>query len=77
MANEADNYIRGRSPLAAEQFATAPSNFAATPWAQPGRTMSGGMIEAAMEARRRELEQKQAIQPTYRVLPDGTIEELS
>jgi len=77
MAAEADNYIRGRSPLAAEQFATAPNNFTATPFARPVGTPSGAMISAAMEARRRELEQKSQAQPMYRVLPDGTIEELS
>jgi hypothetical protein len=66
-----------QSPLAQQSLDTLPKNFTANPFARPVGTPSGAMIEAAMEARRRALEQQQAIQPTYRVLPDGTIEELS
>jgi hypothetical protein len=82
VAAEADNAIRGQSPLARQQWGTSPplnSGFGARSDAPLSvvRTPSGSMIEAAMEARRRELEQKQSIQPTYRVLPDGTVEELS
>jgi hypothetical protein len=77
IAAEADNAIRMQSPLAQQSLDTLPKNFTANPFARPVGTPSGAMIEAAMEARRRALEQQQAIQPTYRVLPDGTIEELS
>jgi len=77
IAAEADNAIRMQSPLAQQSLDTLPKNFTANPFARPIGTPSGGMIEAAMEARRRELEQRQAIPSTYRVLPDGTVEELS
>jgi hypothetical protein len=77
IAEESDNAIRMQSPLAQQSLDTLPKNFTANPLARPVGTPSGGMISAAMEARRRELEQKQQAQPTYRVLPDGTVEELS
>jgi hypothetical protein len=76
LAEQADNAIRMQSPLAQQNLSTLPSNFRATP--SPYAATSGGMIEAAMEARRREMEQRrQTAPPTYRVLPDGTVEELS
>jgi len=77
IAAEADNAIRLQSPLAQQSLDTLPKNFTANPFARPIGTASGDMISAAMEARRRELEQKSQAQPTYRVLPDGTVEELS
>jgi len=77
IAAEADNAIRLQSPLAQQTLDTLPKNFTANPLARPIGTASGDMISAAMEARRRELEQKSQAQPTYRVLPDGTVEELS
>jgi hypothetical protein len=74
LASEADNAIRGMSPLAQEQFATLPSNFSAT-MRGPVSTPSGAMIAAAMDARQREMQQQQNAPQQYRVLPDGTVEE--
>jgi hypothetical protein len=79
IAEDADNAIRMQSPLAQQSIMTLPSNFRATPGATPLSTASGGMIADAMEARRRELEARsqQETPPTYRVRPDGTVEEFT
>jgi hypothetical protein len=79
IAEDADNAIRMQSPLAQQSIMTLPSNFRATPGATPLATASGGIIADAMEARRRELEARsqQETPPTYRVRPDGTVEEFT
>ena len=88
-SEEADNFLRQRSPLGQEQLATAPplhTGFWA-PGAMPGAAAGGvgrkgynvsqnPALSAAIDARIRSRQQPDPNAPVqYRVLPDGTIEE--
>lgn len=67
----ADEFIRSQSPLAREQFATAPNTFSASAsnTVMPHRY---NPVAAALDAWKQERSQ---LPQTYRVLPDGTVEE--
>jgi hypothetical protein len=74
-ASAVDDFIRAQSPLARQQFDTATNNFSAK-LPGPYSVSANPAIAKAVADRLREGQPPQDIPQQYRVLPDGTVEEL-